>query len=471
MPLPVISVAEMREWEQASWARGCSESEVISRVGKRVAERALALTPENASILILAGKGHNGDDARCAELHLTKRRVTLLSVRDPRQELEALATALNGQPSLIIDGLFGIGLNRPLDQRWVEYIEKVNESGIAVLAVDVPSGLDADSGETHGVAIYARETITVGAMKRGLLKTAAARFVGRLTVAADVGLSRQMPNSELLWSEAEDFQSFPPSRRVDGHKGTFGHVAVMAGSLGYHGAAVLASRGALRAMPGLVSVLCSERAYLPVASQSQAAMVHPWRQGGWLPENCSSVVIGPGLAGNDLGPDWKEFANELWQSFPMPVLVDASALQWIAPGPTPLNSRRVITPHPGEAARLLGRKAEDVQENRVEALRELSGKYGNCWVVLKGHQTLIGRSSGEVFVNSTGNPHLAQGGSGDVLSGYLGGLLAQSKLQVQPLKTLRFGVWAHGFAADHLSQKQSAWTIEDLVQTLGLSRR
>jgi len=142
-------------------------------------------------------------------------------------------------------------------------------------------------------------------------------------------------------------------------------------------------------------------------------------------------------------------------------------LQWIQPGATALNSRRVLTPHPGEAARLLGTKSSFIQENRVAALREISSRFGNCWVVLKGHQTLIGRNSGEIFVNSTGNPYLGQGGSGDVLAGFLGGLLAQPKLQAHPLKTIRYAVWAHGLAADHLTEKGRTWTIEELLHVVG----
>jgi NAD(P)H-hydrate repair Nnr-like enzyme with NAD(P)H-hydrate dehydratase domain len=142
-------------------------------------------------------------------------------------------------------------------------------------------------------------------------------------------------------------------------------------------------------------------------------------------------------------------------------------LEWVEKGATPLNSRRVLTPHPGEAARLLGTNSSAVQENRVAALRELSNRYGNCWIVLKGHQTLIGRSTGQIFVNSTGNPYLAQGGAGDVLAGFLGGLLAQPKLQAQPLKAIRYGVWAHGLAADRLTALGRTWTVEDLLNTIG----
>lgn len=471
MAVPVISVAQMRQWEQASWDAGRSQSEVISRVGQIVAERALRLTSPEDRILILAGKGHNGDDARCAQPHLVGRKVRLLTISDPAAELEHLVALLKRKPALIIDGLFGIGLNRPLDGGWIEIIEKINSSGLPVLAVDVPSGLNADTGDTEGMALYASVTLTLGAPKRGLLKSTSYPFVGRLEVVPEIGLIESTFTSDLNWTMPEEFATFPPARRVDSHKGSYGHVAIVAGSVGYHGAAVLAARGALRAQPGLVSVFCPEKVYTPIASQLQAAMVHPWAPGTPFPESTSAVVIGPGLAGPDVTEAVKEAVNDIWQNFPLPVIVDASALDWIEPGPTPLNSRRVITPHPGEAARLLETKASVVQENRVVALRELSSRYGNCWVVLKGHHTLVGRNSGDIFVNSSGNPFLAQGGSGDVLAGYLGGLLAQIKLQPHPLRTIRYAVWQHGATADLLCEKNPTWGVEELLQNLGNSGR
>jgi hydroxyethylthiazole kinase-like uncharacterized protein yjeF len=467
MSVPVISVAQMRQWEESSWDAGRSQSGVIQNAGQLVASAALRLTRSDDRILILAGKGHNGDDARTAQPHLIGRRVKLLNVQNPAENFGELDSLLEKRPSLVIDGLFGIGLSRPLDPQWSEFIERVNRAALPVLAVDVPSGLNADTGEPQNISIVASVTITFAAPKTGLFSPGSFPFVGKLEVASEIGLLPCPFTSELQWTVPADFASFPPARRIDGHKGTFGHVAIFAGSEGYHGAAVLAARGALRGRPGLASIFCDPAAYLPIASQSQAAMVHSFKAGLALPESCTAIVAGPGLAHTDLGPEWKHFINEQWQTSPMPVLVDASALDWIEPGSTPLNSRRVLTPHPGEAARLLGTKATAIQENRISALREISAKFGNCWVVLKGHQTLVGRSSGEIFINSSGDPFLAQGGSGDVLAGFLGGLLAQTKLQVQPLKTIRYGVWAHGMAAEALTATHRTWTVEDLLGEIG----
>jgi hydroxyethylthiazole kinase-like uncharacterized protein yjeF len=173
------------------------------------------------------------------------------------------------------------------------------------------------------------------------------------------------------------------------------------------------------------------------------------------------------LAAPDLPDQAKMLTRLLWRDSQQPVIVDASALDWLPLDPVPRNAIRVITPHPGEAARLLRSTAQQVQADRVRALRDVSRRFGDTWVVLKGHQTLIGRSTGEIFVNSSGNPHLAQGGSGDVLAGYLAGLLAQPALQADPLKTIRYAVWQHGASADHLSQTRPNWIVEDLVEELG----
>src|ERR1017187_5951538 len=249
MSLPVISIAQMREWERATWETGQTEAEVIHRVGGKIAERALQLTRAGDAILILAGKGHNGDDARAAREPLRDRRGQVLDVTDPEAALAEFhrrtrvapvsdSSVSNGDrrdacPALLIDGLFGIGLDRPLDDGWKKFVTAVNQSKIPVLAVDVPSGLNADTGEVQGAAIEAAVTLTVGAPKTGLLTQGAWPFVGRLEVATDVGLV-PCPHAALRgglnWTLPEDFAGFPPRRAVAAHKGSFGHLAVVAGS-------------------------------------------------------------------------------------------------------------------------------------------------------------------------------------------------------------------------------------------------
>jgi hydroxyethylthiazole kinase-like uncharacterized protein yjeF len=470
MSVPVINSAQMREWERATWASSQTEAEVIRRVGKRVARRARRLTRSDDLILILAGKGNNGADARAAGEFLDGRKIELLEIAAPENFLPALETALAQKPALVIDGLFGIGLNRPLDIGWMKLIHRVNQSKILILAIDVPSGLNADTGENFGAAIEATITLTVGAPKIGMLAQSAWPFVGRLEVAEDVGLVSCPVETELNWTQPEDFQDFPPRRNVAGHKGSFGHLAIVAGSLGFHGASVLATRAAQRAQPGLVTLFAQEKIYPVVASQLQAAMVKIWKPEMRFAESTSAILVGSGLAGIDLPdlPDkMKIFMKWLWTESELPIIVDATALDWIPAGEFPKNAIRVVTPHPGEAAHLLKTTAEKVQANRVESLREISKKFGNCWVVLKGHQTLIGRSEGEIFVNPSGNPHLAQGGSGDVLAGFIAGLLAQPPLRADVEKAIRYAVWQHGNAADGLQAARANWTIEDLVDEIG----
>ena len=196
-------------------------------------------------------------------------------------------------------------------------------------------------------------------------------------------------------------------------------------------------------------------------------MVGHWLPDAKMPGPWTAILVGPGLAAADVPDQMKLLVRHLWRDALAPVVIDASALDWLPAEPAPKNAIRVLTPHPGEAARLLRSTAQQVQANRLNALRDLSRQYGNAWVVLKGHQTLIGQSTGDIFVNSSGNPHLAQGGSGDVLSGYLAGLLAQPDLCSDVLKTIRYAVWQHGAAADYLQTTRRNWIVEDLIGELG----
>jgi len=457
----------MREWEKATWATGQTEAAVIRRVGGCVAELVRKLTGANDLILILAGKGHNGDDARAAAEFLTDRKLKILKVLDPGTDLPALEHALHETPALIVDGLFGIGLNRPLAEPWQKIIATVNQAKLPVLAIDVPSGLNAETGETFGAAIEATVTLTVGAPKAGMLAAQAWPFVGRLEVTDDVGLVPCPLKSECLWIQPKDFKNFPPPRPVAGHKGTFGHLAIIAGSKGFHGAAVLTTRGAQRAQPGLVTVFTQENAYAAIASQLQSAMVAVLLPDTVLPENMSGLLIGPGLAAYDIEEHLRHAVHHWWRDSRTPVVVDASALDFLTAGPVAKNCCRVLTPHPGEAARLLNCTTVKIQSNRLASLREISKRFGNCWVILKGHQTLIGRSEGPVLVNSSGNPHLAQGGSGDLLSGFIAGLLAQPPLQTDIAKTLSYAVWQHGAAADKLQSSRRNWIVEELANEIG----
>jgi len=471
MPIPVVTVAQMREWEQKTWASGVKEDVVIRRAGAAVARLSEKLTKQDDLILFLAGKGHNGDDTAFGYEFINQRQRELIRVAEPEAAAAEFADRLRRQPALIVDGLFGIGLNRPLSPSWAGLIEQINRTGLPVLAVDVPSGLSAETGLPLDTAVRARCTLTFGAVKHGLLKTSATPYLGRLEVATDIGLLPCPFATEINLSAPDDFKNYPPVRPVAGHKGSFGHLAIIAGSSGYHGAAVLAARGAQRAQPGLITLWTQDTVLMPVAAQLQSVMVRS--TGGRLdfPDSITAALIGPGLASSDLPEQLKRTALDLWHKSPLPVIADASALDWLPEGSSPTNALRIITPHPGEAARMLGCGTADVQQDRVRAVRELSHRYGGCHVVLKGHQTVIGRDTGTVFINNSGNPHLAQGGSGDLLAGYLGGLIAQPEIQNDASLALRFGVWQHGAAADLLLATRPNFTIEDLASELGNAPR
>ncbi|MGB0578691.1 MAG: NAD(P)H-hydrate dehydratase [Limisphaerales bacterium] len=463
MSVPVISVTQMREWEEATWASGQSAEPVMRLAGQAVAEVAMSLTDYGDSIVLLAGKGNNGGDTKYAAEYLTDRQVTLIYAAKPAQALQEFSAG--ERPKLIVDGLFGIGLNRPLADEWPPLIDAVNDSECIVLAVDAPSGLNCDSGEIMGSAIRAHLTVTFAAPKTGLIKHCAAEHVGKLVVADDIGLIPCPHAGVVHWTLPQDFTDFPTPRPDAGHKGTFGHLVIIAGSQGYHGAAALAARAAHRAMPGLVSLFTTETAYPLVAAQLQQTMVHP--VGGDLPEKATAFLIGPGLAGNEASI-YQEQCRELWREAKVPVVADASALTWLPSGesaPAP----RVITPHPGEAARLLGVSNAEIQGDRVQAATGLREKFG-CHVVLKGRQTVVKDLGGIACLNESGNAGLGQGGSGDVLAGYLAGLIAQPILQDDLDRLIRFGVWEHGRVADRLSHGRYAWDLEDLIPLLGNSR-
>jgi hydroxyethylthiazole kinase-like uncharacterized protein yjeF len=267
-----------------------------------------------------------------------------------------------------------------------------------------------------------------------------------------------------------EFKNFPPRRNVDGNKGDFGTLAIIAGSFGFHGAGVLTARAAQSAQPGRITLFTQEKIYTAVASQLQAVMVNVWQPKLKFPASTSAVLIGPGLAAPGIAGKMKSFTQKLWRDSDLALVVDASALDWLPPGAFSKNAIRIITPHPGEAARLLKTTAQTIQKNRVASLREISTRFGNCWVVLKGNQTLVGQSRGDIFVNPSGNPHLAQGGSGDVLAGFIAGLLAQPELQSDAGKTIRCAVWQHGAAADQLQARRANWVVEDLVEKIGDAR-
>ena len=479
---PILSFEEMRRWEELSWEKGICQKEVIYQAGMAIGKAALKWIQKEGKkrVLVLAGPGHNGDDARVAAEYLSDfTTVQLLDVKKAEEGLRQLKSIFSSSasaPEVIVDGLFGIGLSRPLEGAWLEIVKIVNTLRLPVLSVDTPSGLNAE-GIPLPEAVHAVSTLTLGAPKKSLTSSKAADYTGRIEVLTSIGLAEYPEDSDMYWLEESDFKELFPARALNSHKGSHGHLLILAGSQGYHGAAVLAAKAASAGGPGLITVCVQPDVYIPVASQLQVQMVHPWRENWEMPESVTAILVGPGLAADNIPNAFWQWVSSLWLNSPLPVIADASALERLPHGKT--SGIRFITPHPGEAARCLHTVTEKVQGDRSWALRKLSQQYGGSTVVLKGYQTLIGAERGKILLNPTGTPSLAQGGIGDVLAGFLGGLLAHSgqKESTFSQKTA-FAVYRHGLAAETLDQKTrqrfkglegslyGKWTAEDLIQEL-----
>jgi NAD(P)H-hydrate epimerase len=482
---PILSFDQMRRWEELSWKQGIRQEEVIHQAGVAVGRSVLKWIQRVGleRILVLAGPGHNGDDARVAAEFLSDFAVVqVLEIKKPEEGLRQLRSIFSSPsspdstPQLIVDGLFGIGLSRSVEGDWLELIRLVNALRLPVISVDTPSGLNAE-GKPFPKAIRAVCTLTLGAPKKSLVSCEAANYTGEIRVLAPIGLAECSEDSDMYWLEDSDFKNLLSPRALDSHKGDYGHLLIVAGSLGYHGAAVLAAKAACTAGPGLISVCTQPEVYIPVASQLQVQMVHSWSEGWKVPESVTSIMVGPGLASDRIPEAFWEWAGSLWKNAAQPMIADASALDRLPHGEA--EGVRVITPHPGEAARCLQISTERVQRDRLGALRKLSQQYGGATVVLKGYQTLIGRASGKVMLNPTGTPSLAQGGTGDVLAGFLGGLLAHPPHGEDALcRNVAYTVYRHGLAAEKLDEKMrqrfhegesslgARWTAEDLIREL-----
>ncbi|MGC8736483.1 MAG: NAD(P)H-hydrate dehydratase [Dissulfurimicrobium sp.] len=366
---------------------------------------------------------------------------------------------------VIVDALFGTGLNRPLSGVFEVAVELVNASEAPVVSVDMPSGLSSDTGRPIGPVIMADMTVTMALPKLGQVIYPGVDYVGGLEVI-DIGIPKaavRKAGIKTLLLDREFVTETLRPRPPEGHKGTFGHVLVIAGSRGKSGAACLSALGALRAGAGLVTVACPVGIQPIVAQGLKEAMTEGLEEGddGSVSANAlarlesllagkKAAVIGPGLG---LGDDVRQFMCEIIRTAPVPMVVDADALTAVgADHEILMNARgpRVITPHPGEAARLLGCTSADVQRDRVAAVKMLSER-SRAIAVLKGARTIISAPDGRLAVNPTGNPGMAAGGMGDILGGIIGAFLAQG---YSPWDAALLGVFLHGQAADRVAEKK-----------------
>lgn len=471
---PLYSVAQIRDIEQRA-AAALPAGTLMQRAGRAAANAALEMIKDKA-VLVLAGPGNNGGDALEAAANLAQAGVDVSIVHlagsgaVAPETAHALARAQGSDArfidppphisgwGLVIDGLFGIGLARPLAGTARLLAEAVNASHCPVLALDVPSGLDADSGALigpDGVVIVATRTITFIGDKHGLHTFAGRDAAGAVTVAGlDIDAALFPAAAAGLNSSALFAHQLAP-RKHNSHKGSFGDVAIVGGAAGMAGAPVLAARGALFSGAGRVFVAAIDPG--PMFDSAQPEIM--FRDAASFKGADSTLVLGPGMG--DSAGAMRVLVKAL--DGPSPLVIDADALNLIAASPDlqghlqRRTARAVLTPHPLEAARLLGVTTGVIQGDRLAAARELAARF-HAVVVLKGSGSVIANADGMVVINTTGNPGLATGGTGDVLAGLCGSLLAQG----WPAWEAALGaVWMHGAAAD--------WLVEQGVGPIGMT--
>jgi hydroxyethylthiazole kinase-like uncharacterized protein yjeF len=479
---PCPTGAEMRAIDADAIGRlGIPGRTLMEAAGRAVAEAIARFYPERLRVLVVCGSGNNGGDgyvvaralleqargarARVLELGRFERQspeskanrdllqaagVPVAAAAGPLLLAEALA-----QSDLVVDAVFGVGLARPVEGELAGALDALSRSGLPLVAVDLPSGMSSDTGLPLGVALDPDCIVTLGLPKLGLaLVPSRARIC-----VADIGLPRDSlarvaPQQHLLSRRAA--RALLPARPLAAHKGTFGHVLVCGGGLGKTGAALLAAQGALRAGAGLVT-LAAPRALVPIfasrlveamcvvlddAGSGELAAAHA----GEIAEEAArrdAAVLGPGLGQGDGAV---ALVRALATQISVGAVIDADALNAFAGNPEGLRSGavRILTPHPGEAARLLGTETSRIQADRAGAARELARRSGAI-AVLKGARTVVAHPDGRISINPTGGPGLAAGGSGDVLAGALAALLAR---RMPSWDAARLGVYLHGLAGD-----------------------
>jgi len=531
----LVSAAEMQALDRHTIeSLGVPAELLMECAGQAVAVQALrlraALAPE-APLVVACGVGGNGGDGLVAARHLhmegapvriwplVPRGFRGAAAENWRRARAAGVPVVSRAPSLagalVVDALFGAGLSRPVAGAAAAAIRRIRaarERGSRVLSVDLPSGVDADTGQPLGIAVAADCTVALGLPKLGLALPPGRELAGLVRVAR-IGIADAAPDcapGAELWTRRAAAAHLPP-RPADSHKGSFGHVLVVAGSRGKSGAAALAAAGAARIGAGLVTIACPESAHAAIAAHSAEAMsaALPETPGGALSlaaereilalaaalstrgagagqrggeraaraqrggdaarrggaakrgdgaarEGRLAVVLGPGLSRE---PQSLELARRLALRLRAPLVLDADAAVAFAGALPSLAARRapcVLTPHPGEAAVLLGGAAAQINRDRVGAARSLAGQSGAV-ALLKGAATVAAAPGRRSVVNFTGGPLLAAGGSGDVLAGVVGGLLAQG---LGALEAAALAAYVHGAAADRLAARRgSAGTL------------
>ncbi|HEX9264158.1 MAG TPA: NAD(P)H-hydrate dehydratase [Candidatus Binatia bacterium] len=509
----VVTAEQMREMDRLTIQKfGVPSLALMERAGEAIAQAILKSFSRNAKqgVLIVAGKGNNGGDGFVVARLLKKKRipceVALLARQDDLSadaahnmrvflKLKGKVSEISGgnldslsqrisKNGLIVDGILGTGVKNEVRGLFADAITLFNASGLPIVAIDIPSGLDTDNGKPLGVAVQAEMTVALGFPKLGEVIYPGLKFIGELAIA-DIGIAEEAvaevaPKTELL--DRETIRGLVPRREPDTHKGTYGHLLVVAGSRGKTGAAILACRAAMRSGAGLVTLAAPRSLNNIFASSLVEVMTEPLRDNDteemtslsdedWrrLLERKSALIFGPGIGVNETTQNSLRW---LLRNLAMPWVIDADGLNNLALDIDRLRHAKrppVLTPHPGEMARLIGKSTAAVNADRVEVARSFAVA-NHCHLVLKGARTVIATAEGRVFINPTGNPGMASGGMGDVLAGILGALLGQG---LSPQDAMNLGVYLHGFVADRVADDNGEIGLiaSDIIQGLpaGLS--
>jgi hydroxyethylthiazole kinase-like uncharacterized protein yjeF len=409
---------------------------MMQRAGAAVAEELMRRYPDARRIALHAGGGANGGDGRIAAELLQAEGRELVDER----------------PDVVIDALLGTGMKGAPREETARLIERINEGGVPVVAVDIPSGVNASTGEIAGAAVRADVTVTMHGPKVGLA-VAPGRFHAGEIVVADIGLDRAETEHRVVRAEILDEV---PRRSAGDNKYTSGHVVVVGGSRGMTGAAALSSRAALRADAGYVTIAAPEESIPVLETLVLEAVKRPVEQVFDLVEKAGALAVGPGLGRE---PETKELVRRLLAEAEVPVVVDADALFELEPGDWP--APRVLTPHEGELGRLLGRDSKEIAAHRLVAVQEAAERF-DCVVVLKGEDSLVAAPGRGVLVCALGLPSLATAGTGDVLTGITAAFLAK---QLEPQRAAAAACAAQQLAS-HASSQRAGLVASDVVEAL-----
>ncbi|MCP8900909.1 NAD(P)H-hydrate dehydratase [Gilvimarinus xylanilyticus] len=483
----LYTAAQVRALDSAFIASGTPATQLMKRAGRAAFEALLERWSHPEEITVYCGSGNNaGDGFVVAALAAAQRipvNVVLLGDEEKFSEAAQAAYQYARQEGVIVmppgpaptsgvivDALLGTGISGEVRPEYRQVIEQINASGLPVVALDIPSGLNADTGAECGLAVKAGLTVSFIGLKRGLLTGRGPALCGEL-VFDDLGAPEfiyEQVQSDITWPEYAELRARLPAREADAHKGHFGHVMVIGGDTGRGGAALMAAEAAARTGAGLVSLATRpEHVGAALARRPEVmtcGVISGQELEPWL-ERPSVLVVGPGLGDSP----WSEQMLQQALASGLPLVLDADALNLIAAGRLwregDTRDNWILTPHPGEAGRLLKTDTASVQQDRFAAVQQLQQNYGGA-VILKGAGSLVAAADTPVQIITAGNPGMASGGMGDVLSGILGALLAQ---KMSPADAAALGASLHAHAADLAVEEhgQVSLLATDLLDYLG----